>query len=281
MYKLEERELAFFCVADGYSYLPYTITTLLSVKRFLPNAGFFVIGKFKSEARCIDLLNRKHLDFLYLDLSTSFKNCRKKDNGTGGWPSECFWWTYAYKPLSDLGYAYSCLLDGDVLCNQSFEPAKMLSGHAISGVAKGSGRINSGVLMFDHAKMHADQMFEKFLQLYRTQKNCNHLDCTGYCREKGDQGLLWEIERQGVNIGRISNVFNHLLTPSLSRYKENNVDCPEVDDSVFLHYLLKPWASRFANTANPVYNIAHKIWWDYAEELWGKDNAEILGEVNR
>ena len=47
------RNTAFFCIADGLGYLPKVIVALLSVKRFHPDASYFVVGRFRDDDEAI------------------------------------------------------------------------------------------------------------------------------------------------------------------------------------------------------------------------------------
>jgi hypothetical protein len=267
-----ETEFAFFCVADGPDYVPKAITALASVRRFHPDAGYFILGRFADDVGALELIHRHGMRFQFLDLSNVFRDCEFIDTNPGRWPSECFWWTYAYKILPEHGYRFSCALDGDILCVNPLDLETVLTDQAaLYGVEKQNGRINSGVLFFDNAIMEKEDFFEKIVDTYETVKVCDHAVCTGYCREKGDQGLLWEIDRlHGISTARLDNVYNHMLDLSPGSYREKNSDAPiSIARSKILHILFKPWkpVTRRGNLS-PVAVESYRLWWEFAQEIW-------------
>lgn len=266
------KDFAFFCVADGRGYVPKAVTALCSIRRFHPDAGYFVIGPFANDPDAMELISRQDLQFQCLDLHHLFRDCEFIDTLNGKWRSECFWWTYAHKVFADKGYKFCCALDGDVLCVSPLELDSLFDHQApLSGVAKRNGKINSGVLFLHNQRLDEFQFFEKILNIYNNAKICDHPQCSGYCREKGDQGLIWEMQRlHGLRPHILENAYNHMLVLNEKSYLEKNPAAPfDVGKSRLLHLLFKPW--RALPQSGPLNSVAldgYNAWWALAEEIW-------------
>ena len=267
----DRRSVAFFCVVDGPAYLPMAITALQSFGGFHPSADCFVVGRFGDDAHAMAEIDRHGLGFLQLDLREVFAGTIfTPDHPKVTWPSECFWWTSCPRLFAEVGYRFSCAVDGDTLCVAPIAVEGLVGGReAVAGVAKRNGRVNSGVLCFDNDRL-AD-LPEQAQHVYRTAKSCDHVGCTGFCQARGDQGLLWELEQRcGLMVRRIDNAFNHMLTWSEDAYREGNPDAPmSVADSVVLHLLSKPWRRppRIARV-NPVMADGYSRWWRHTRAVW-------------
>lgn len=278
-----DSETAFFCVADGPAYVPKAITALRSVARFHPTSSYLVVGRFASDDTTLALLAEHGIDFVELDLSGVFADTVPDPEHPGvTWPSECFWWTAVPALLRRRGHRYCCSLDGDVLCVRPLAPAGQLLGPAaVAGVAKRNGRVNTGVLFFDTHR--TDTLAADAVHTYRTARTCRHTTCAGFCRARGDQGLLHELERRtDLHVRRIDNAYNHMLPWSREAHHEANPSLPlDVPSSRLLHMLAKPWDAPPRRMAlNPPTCEAYRLWWRLAREVW-PDPAERTARFGR
>lgn len=278
-----ERSIVFFCVVDGAGYLPKAITALRSVRRFHPEATYAVVGALEDDPAALRMIADHGLEFAHLDLSDVFSDCRSfrahplaRRHPPTPWPSETFWWFGAPDLFAAQGHTHSCALDGDVFGVGPLDLTDVLDGQSVvAGVAKPNGRINSGVLFLDHARAAEFDLLGEARRVYETAKRCGHRECTGFCRAKGDQGLLWEVEQvAGLPARRIDNAYNHMLVWDERNYFDKNERAPlAVDDSRILHLLSKPWGRLPRRTRpNPVMVEAYARWWDYAQEVWPDDD---------
>ncbi len=277
-----ERTVAFFCVVDGPGYLPKAITALRSVARFHPNADYYVLGRFGDDADAMAMLAEHGLKFKHLDLSEVYlptlrlrpRRFARRHPGTS-WPSECFWWFDAPELLAEMGYGYSCALDGDTLCVAPLDLDDVFDGRSpVAGVEIDIGVINSGVLFLDHARALEFGLSDRARKVYETVTTCEHPECTGFCRTRGDQGILVELERGfGLEVRRVGNTYNHKLTWSERAYLERNTEAPfGIDESHILHLLSKPWRPPSRRGRLPqIMCDGYATWWRFARELWTDD----------
>jgi len=276
-----ERSFAFFCVADRPAYVPKAITAMRSVQRFHPDATYVVVGRFGADDDAQEMISRHRLRFADLDLSDRFsatvpiKRRFRPSSWAAMWPSECYWWAGAPEMLHAMGFDHSCALDGDTLGVGPLALDEIADlGSTMAGVAKPNGKVNSGVLFFDHARVERFDLLAKATDVYRTAETCDHRECPGICRVFGDMALLHELERvAGLDVARIGNAYNHLLTWDERTYEERNTEAPlAVDESRILHLLSKPWNPPVRRVRlNPIMCDAYRAWWGFAREIWPDD----------
>lgn len=104
---LSTSNTVFFSTAND-SYIFYSATSLLSIRRFLPDAKLYIISSHISPKNK-RLLKRNRIDYIETDLTYLFFQTWK-------YPMECYYLFAGPKFFQKLGFKYSVYLDGDVLC---------------------------------------------------------------------------------------------------------------------------------------------------------------------
>lgn len=238
------RNTAFFSTCNN-SYIPQSVTSLLSVREHIPGARLYILS------RNISGENRRLLDYLninYFDLDLRGRFYREWQ-----YPAECYYIFAGPELLLTHGFRYSIYLDGDVLClnnplsvvgrTEGIAGTTFGDGHGIFGgdapIIKekfhltdsvlSAPRITSSVVCFNNKKMKKIHLLDLAT---KTFKDC--LD-SGIPR-KGDDSLFSLIQylafspKERKDLGQS---FNY-LTPLFG------VNPPK--DTVFLHYNeYKPW----------------------------------------
>lgn len=266
---------AFFCTCEDAYLLP-SIIALESVRRFFPDAGFFIAGTFK-EPNAMALLEHFSIEYLPLSETAFFKETFLIADHQPMWPKECFWHLAAYRPLLERGYSRSCCLDGDVLCVNPFDwEAALPSAQPLSVVHKRNGRLNSGVLFYHHEALVDMNFIELVKTFYLTRKDCLHAECTGFCLEKGDQDLLEAVlKHHRIDYQVLPTAYNFLLHHPYEKCCSVNATMPALlSDCFFLHIMYKPWISP--PTGQPLYPLldrARTLWADVARPILERAKA--------
>jgi len=304
-------QIAVYSVCDNLDYVYKALITLASVKRFHSNVDFFIVGPLDKtdQKKARKLCKRLGGNYLYLDLGDVFLEMlwRPGQNGPGQGirlPRNTFWHLYGHQFFSELGYEYSCHLDGDTFCVNPIPFEQAFSGDKLlAGVYKNDGELNSGVMFYDHAKANSFQFFDKISKYYNDIPIVNpdgpynyfkkissfgkenspndpdepQGDWRCYC---GDQELL-TMATEDINLtwNRLPSSFNYLTPRNYENaYLKRNVTIfDDLEEIYILHILHKPWCHQSEMEIYPMLEQALKRWWEFAEEIW--ESEEIRNHI--
>lgn len=265
-----ESQTAFFCVCDERMIIQ-SLITLCSVMRFHPKAGYFLVSNDANIENTSKIAQSCGITFLYLDDKT-YNDSVLLSSMELKWPRQCFWHFFVYRMLYEMGYQFSCCMDCDVICVNPI-PFKevFFDDKALSAVVKKDKTINSGILYLNNkilAGMHYDELAVKY---YKGAKSCSHKQCAGFCREKGDQEMLFELlKHETIPWQPLDVCFNFILHTPLKRAERVNLRMiNNVKEAIFLHIIPKPWLGNNAHalpTLYPLLKDSYMLWNEIAEE---------------
>ena len=276
---MNSENTVFFSSCNDY-YVVYAITSLLSVRKFIPDAKLFVIGHNFS-TKSIRLFNKFNIEYLELDLSDKF---------TTHWdpyPVECYYYFAGPELFAQMGYDYSVYLDGDVFCNQNPLLNKFTVSMAGAGVKSGEKffgkqdwsvinklwkirkkdeyvRIQSGVTYFNNQELAKSNFLETVSFLF---KKCLENNIP----RKGDDSLTalyQEIFLQEDEKAILDEAF--ILLPNV------NKQIPDNEKIRFIHFTLeKPWKKHpykhikgNQTDLNPYIKKWRRIFFKVSKERW-------------
>ncbi len=265
--------LVFFGIYDHFSYLPKLITSLLSIRRFHPNSQYCVFSR-NIDDKSRALIKQFDMEYIALDLSHVFAAPYRR-----GWPSEVFWWLYAYKLFSEQGVQYSCAVDGDLLCIGDLDLQTVIpSTQGLSAVNKKKRGMNSGFVFMNNHELSNLDFYERILARYQSVKECDHADCSGFCLHKSDQDLLeYFLEAEGNDIpyNRLHGFYNLLLHCREKRYINTNAILPsDINEVKMLHLLCKPWQQVNLPATYEALEHAYLRWWEFVKSVWTENEID-------
>ena len=214
---LTTNNTVFFSSAND-SYIFQAATSLLSVRRFLPNANLYILSKHIS-SKNKRLLKKHSINYIELDLTYLFFQVWQ-------YPTECYYIFAGPELFKKLGYKYSIYMDGDIICLKNpLENCPPI--HDIGGVCA-----NTFNELFGPDK---DSLIEEFKLLqksgdlyYKAWKRC--------CPRKGDDSLFALFLL--ANYSNLSPVTLDEAYNYMPHFKEFAIK----DSTVFFHFTLdKPW----------------------------------------
>ena len=176
---------AFFSTCDD-KYIPFSMTALLSIRTYLPEAMLFLLCRSPS-AKNMQLLQANNIDCIICDFDDRFIQL-------GSYPSECYYLFAGPQLFKKMGYRFSVYLDGDILClsNPLRNFPKALPGYAGVGVdsladivgmkelreltslynlsesAIHTPRIQSGVVFFNNTEMESINLIDLATSVFQT-----------------------------------------------------------------------------------------------------------------
>ena len=250
MIKMNSDNTVFYSSCDD-TYAIFSITSLLTIRKQLPDAQLALIGKNFS-LRTLKILKKYNITHIELDLSSSFYK------SWGQYPEECYYYFAGPEYFYKKGYDYSVYIDGDVLCcddplkNIKFPP------DFFSGIIAPSGprifgnkdwqvikrkwgikekqeyeRINAGIVYFNNKKMDEIKFLENISKLFDECIKNN-------IPRKGDDSLfaLYQIVyRNPEDKDYLDKEYNYVLQFYPWKYPIKNI--------VFFHFSLdKPWKRK-------------------------------------
>lgn len=262
--ELNTKNTAFFSTADT-GYAIYAATSLLGIRRYLPDAQLFVLtsGLTGYEKK---ILQNSGIECLELDLNHKFTR-------TWDYPVEAFYMFAGPELFFERGFAYSVYLDGDVLCKRNpLQDLPEISGVAGVPSAANEGnnvaifgedwktivktwnlpkvierrrRVNSGVVYFNNQRMKDVGLLEKAADLFH---KCLQLNIP----RKGDDSLfslLQYVYLKEADVQYLEPRFNFVL-------QFNDHWHYPINDLVFFHFSIdKPWKERPYSHDDPRLNI--------------------------
>lgn len=104
---LSTSNTVFFSTAND-SYIFYSATSLLSIRRFLPDAQLYIISRQLSQKNK-KFLNKHGINYIEIDLTYLFFQ-------SWDYSTECYYLFAGPKLFNNLGFKYSVYLDSDVFC---------------------------------------------------------------------------------------------------------------------------------------------------------------------
>lgn len=266
---LTDSNTVFFSTASD-SYIFQSATSLLSVRKFLPNAKLFILSRYISRKNK-RFLKKNKIDFVELDLTYLFFQ-------TWEYPIECYYLFAGPKIFNNLGFKYSIYIDGDILCLKNpldgCPEIKDIGGVAankfgelfggekpflskefrIPSVEFNKYRIHSGIIYMNNVTLIKLKLLEVCGDLfYKCWFNG--------CPRKGDDSLfaLFQLsQRSKLSPVMMDGVYNHM--PHYRGFQPNA-------ETVFLHFTFdKPWkfnpykhALKEHDSLNPYCAIWRKI----------------------
>ena len=263
---LHVRNTAFFSTCND-EYLRYSVTSLLSIRQYLPSASLYIISKYISDDNR-SLLEKLNISLIVVDLSNLFPK-------TWLYPLECFYLFAGPQFLLKRGFEYSVYIDGDILCLTNpleFLP-RNLSG--LAGVSMGlcknifpkeqletiqklfkistftietQPRIQSGVVFFNNKKMESLD--------FLAAASDSFLKCLNYgVPRKGDDSLLALLQ-----LTKLKDYCFYL-------HRGYNYICSrfgQIDGNiVFMHFANKenkPWNNDYLNSS------LNNVWIHYIKQ---------------
>lgn len=152
---LTTKNTVFFSTANN-DYVFQAATSLISIRRFLPDAKLYIISRHISK-RNKAFLKAKKIDVIELDLTyLFFQNWQ--------YPTECYYLFVGPKLFSDLGFQYSVYIDDDILCLDN--PLKNCPAiDDIGGVA-----VNTFDEFFDQEKNQLSKLFNIKISLFEKRR---------------------------------------------------------------------------------------------------------------
>ena len=263
---LTTKNTVFFSSASD-DYIFNAATSLLSIRKFLPDAQLFILSR-KISKKNKRFLRKKQISYVELDLTYLFFQ-------SFSYPIECFYLFAGPKIFREKGFKYSVYIDGDVLCLnnplQLNETIVDIAGveankysdlfnieiEAISKLFKlnpadfEKKRINSGVIYMNNRRLEKCNFLEEAGRLFRDCWRNNN-------PRKGDDSLfaLFQlVHNKELQIKRLSADYNYI-----PHY--NGFVCKK--SIIFFHFSMdKPWKIKpysHADTNQNVYNNYVKIW---------------------
>ena len=242
---------AFFSTCND-NYLHHSVTSLLSIRNYLPTASLYIISNNISDTN-LHLLENLNISLLIADLTMLFPK-------TFEYPLECFYLFAGPQLLLSKGFEYSVYVDGDVLCLANpleFLPQN-LSG--VAGVTRGlcktifpkhelntlqrlfnipqstikkQPRIQSGVVFFNNKKMESLNFLKRASDMF--------LKCLKYgVPRKGDDSLLALLQ--------LTELKNDCLYLHPG-YNYMSSRPPSIPNLVFIHFVHnKPWNNNTSSS---------------------------------
>lgn len=263
---LNSTNTVFFSAAND-SYVSKAATSLLSIRKFIPNAKLYILSKNISKKNKRLLIKNK-INFIELDLTYLFFQ-------TWDYPIECYYIFAGPKQFYNLGFKYSVYIDGDTLClnnplkncediadfggvevntfSELFNNEKQAVSDIINIDHKifNLKRLNSGVVYMNNKKLVELHLLDKVGKLF--------YECwvKGIPR-KGDDSLfaLYQLyEHNNLSPTRLPSTYNYI--PHYVGFHINT-------NIYFFHFSLdKPWKKHpyyHQDQQQYVYNQYVKIW---------------------
>ena len=263
---LTTNNTVFFSSAND-SYIFQAATSLLSVRRFLPNANLYILSKHIS-SKNKRLLKKHSINYIELDLTYLFFQVWQ-------YPTECYYIFAGPELFKKLGYKYSIYMDGDIIClknplencppihdiggvcantfNELFGPDKdsLIEEFKIPPELFSKYRFNSGIVYMNNTVLTKLKLLQKSGDLYyKAWKRC--------CPRKGDDSLFALFLL--ANYSNLSPVTLDEAYNYMPHFKEFAIK----DSTVFFHFTLdKPWKHhpyRHEDKRQNVYNRYIRIW---------------------
>ena len=245
---MKDNNTIFYSTASR-GYALYAVTSLLSIRRFIPDAKLAILSFGLSDHEK-KILTKNHIELHEIDLTKQFYK-------TWDYPVECYYMFAGPELFYNLGYLYSVYIDGDVLCG-SDPLAKMTAVEYLSGVGvsdgkkifgddwatikkhwnvastfKNSQRIQSGIVYFNNKKMSQEKLLNVAKRVFR---DCVNLGIP----RKGDDSLfalLQFLHFDSKKMTFLDLIYNFM--PHFNKWKY------PVQNLVFFHFTLdKPWKKR-------------------------------------
>ena len=273
---------AFFSTAST-GYIAYSITSLLTIRKWLPEAQLYILGTEASDKERLYMLEN-NITFIELDLRAAFYKA-------WDYPVECYYIFAGPQKLLSKGFKYSVYLDGDVLCMRSPLLRKKISGVAgvlspknkqgkstdvfgedwpkikkkfkLSEEDANKNRINAGIVHFNNERMKKLDLLGKAKQLYRESIEAG-------IPRKGDDSLFFLLQILFLNNNEkkvLEPVHNYI--PQYHDKWEYPLKKP-----IFFHFSLdKPWKD------NPYFHEDKKldIFNPYVKD-WRRQYHSVIGE---
>lgn len=274
MFRLTEKNTAFYSTCNN-AYIEKSATSLLTVRRFIPDAELYIISRSIDDKKKKQL---EHLNIKYIDIDLRDIFIRHWD-----YPVECYYIFAGPELLYKKGYKYSVYIDGDVICTNNplqnvrhiksiagtfvgdcrgviFDDLQAIRTHFKMNEKKISRlRIASAIVYYNNKKMKKVRLLEIAKKLFRECLDIN-------CPRKGDDSLFTlmqllyfkenEVKNLGINYDYFPNIFGEDLPNNL----------------VFLHLVNnKPWV-KYDKKTNPniikYINEWRNIYSKYFEPTW-------------
>ena len=273
---LKTTNTAFFSTCND-AYIPNSITSLLSIRKFIPDASLYIFSRNISEENKMKL-DQNHIKYFDLDLRGRFYR-------QWNYPAECYYIFAGPEILLKEGFKYSVYIDGDILCIKNplknIGSIKGLAGSAI-GNCRGvflddfdaikqlfnlneeqsnRPRIISSVVYFNNEKMHNIKLLDIATKYF---KQCLEHDIP----RKGDDSLLSLIQLTTLYPEEIKNIPHCSESTPLTAQKHN------LKKTIFIHFAKdKPWnKSKDSNDIHRKYIYSwRKIFIQHSISTWDKN----------
>lgn len=287
------RNTAFYSTANS-GYLQYAVTSLLTIRNYIPDAHLSILGSGATEYEHA-LMSENDINFIELDLTDRFTK-------TWDYPVECYYIFAGPEQLHDKGYEYSVYIDGDILCGG--DPLEGLADvDCIAGVASSRvdgktigifgddwpklrslydipserekrDRINAGVVYFNNKKMQELDLLNKSVDVYNECLENN-------IPRKGDDSLfslLQMIFLDDKDFDYLGSEYNYVL--------QFNTDWSmPVENLKFFHFSIdKPWKEdpyQHSDSRLDVFNPYVKEWRSKFLSVTGEEKIQSLEKETR
>ncbi len=252
--------IAFYCCCDA-PYIGKAVIALLSIKRYNNKCGYYLFTNMNDLSQNqIDEIKTTGISVEHLNLSDEYDVC------WGKWKPICFWIFRGPEKLYELGFDYSCSVDGDVFCLnelcldwisdvdfyagvenlpryesgncflKKYQHPLIKCGLDIDLVKMTEPNINTGVVFWNNACCKENSFYERITAVYRTIKKLN-LSNIGF----GDQTLLATFSSQkGANDNiYLDDRWNFRFHKG---YGNRTLLCEDNPDVYLCHFIgVKPW----------------------------------------
>lgn len=250
--KLNSKNTVFYSTANS-GYALYSATSLITVRKHLPDADLYILssGLSDKEKRILDKNNIKYME---LDLSSLFTK-------TWDYPIDCYYMFAGPEIFRKQGYKFSVYMDGDVLCANNpiseLQNINCVAGVASIGVkGKYSGifgddwneikkfwgikeavasrkRANAGVVYFNNERMAELSLLKTAQKIFKKSLNNN-------IPRKGDDSLFSLLQYLKIPVKEVL-----FLEPKYNYVIQFNDYALPPDDLSFFHFSLdKPWKAK-------------------------------------
>lgn len=284
---MNENNTVFYSAANN-GYIPFSLSSLLSVRKFVKDGKFviFIDGEVSAENK--KLAEKNEIEIIELNLKEDFSQA-------WDYPVECFYMFYGPEFFAKK-YKYSVYIDGDVVCNKDplieFEKNKIIAGtftntedkkqneifgedwdkikeiFNISEKKSFQKRIQSGVIYFDNRKMEEIDFYDKSVELFKESLK-NEIP------RKGDDSLFSLFQYKYLNEDLVQNLSkDYNFIPALNNFEKAK------NSTVFFHFaeVDKPWKKNpyfHKNKNGDKYNKFVKKYRKYLLKVLGNNSLKI------
>lgn len=242
---LNSNNTIFFSTAND-NYAIYSAISLITIRKFVPNARLFIISSHLNKKTKIKLTKLK-IDFIELNLNNLFYK-------TWQYPVDCYYMFAGPEIFYKMGYDYSVYIDGDILCNNNpidkIGDIKFVAGAATNKIKDifgddlatinkvfsfntsrlNSKRFNTGVVYFNNKTAVDKNMLQGVAKIYDICIKNN-------IPRKGDDSLFCLYLLININDKEVK-----LLDSRYNFIYEFYKTTKNLKDAIFIHFVKnKPW----------------------------------------